>query len=101
MGNHAEEVQDAADAVAHLRGMGRRVCCLLGHSKVGVPGGRGHEGMPRMHSARQGHTTPVAPLPTRDTPLLTRIDVLATLNPPTTPTTPGRHQCDPLCGAAL
>ena len=31
MGNHADEVQDMADAVAFMRSQGRRVVCLLGH----------------------------------------------------------------------
>jgi cobalamin synthase len=31
MGNHVDEVQDMADAVAFMRSQGRRVVCLLGH----------------------------------------------------------------------
>lgn len=33
MGNHAEEVADYVAAAAALRALGRRVACLLGHSK--------------------------------------------------------------------
>ena len=31
MGNHVDEEQDMADAVAFMRSQGRRVVCLLGH----------------------------------------------------------------------